>query len=131
MMDEVSRGLLFTMVYEDNFVIFSKTLEEQIAHCEDVFSRIQAAELKLKLTQCSFAQSELKPLGHILNSSGMKLDPDHIKYVMGASLPENVTELSSFRGLVALYRQFIRGVAKGWISCSEVCTVVRCSLFVT
>lgn len=92
MMDEVLRGLPFPMGYVDNVLIFSDTLE----HCRQVFERIKEARLKLKVTKLSFAQSEVKLLGRLVNDTGVKVDNGKVKDILEAPTTSNVTELRIF-----------------------------------
>lgn len=111
-MNGVLRGLPFATVYVDDVVIFSEILEEHLVHCREVFARIKAANWKVKVTKCSFAQSEIKLLGHVINSASIKVDVDKIKDITQAPVPTNVTELRSFLGLAGYYRHFIKNFAE-------------------
>ena len=64
LMDRALKGLSFAMAYLDDVTIFSKTPEQNIAHINVVLKRLQAANLRMKRTKCSFSKKELH------NSSG-------------------------------------------------------------
>jgi len=42
------------LVYLDDVIVFGSTFEEKLARLDQVFSRLQSAKLKLKLSKCSF-----------------------------------------------------------------------------
>lgn len=94
--DDVLCELLFIMVYVNGFLIFSKKLEGRIGHCKEVIRRNKEAKLILKVTKCSFAQLEVKWLGLIFNSGGVKVNADKIKGSVESPISANVTKLKSF-----------------------------------
>ena len=58
-MARVLEGLdKFTVAYLDDILIFSETLEEHLAHIQNVFNRLRKHHLKLKLKKCSFLKAE-------------------------------------------------------------------------
>lgn len=68
----------------------------------------RGARLKLKLTICSFAQSEVGLLGHVVSDFGGKVDTDKIGDISEAPTPSNVTRHRRFLGQAGYYRRFIR-----------------------
>ena len=101
------RGLPFVRVYLDDVVVFSKTLEEHLRHLQQVFDLIDKADLKLKLLKCRFARAKIKLLGHVVDKSGIIVDPNKVELIRNAPIPTTATELRSFLGLAGHYRRFI------------------------
>ena len=56
-------GHAFVSVYIDDILIYSRSLEEHIAHLQLVLERIKSVGLKLKLFKCAFVRHEVKYLG--------------------------------------------------------------------
>lgn len=54
----------FVVVYLDDIVVYSQTLEEHVEHLRLVLANLREHELYLKQEKCSFAQTEMKFLGH-------------------------------------------------------------------
>ena len=48
----------FVMVYIDDIIIFSKDLNDHIAHLKQVFTLLQKAGMKVKVQKCRFARKE-------------------------------------------------------------------------
>lgn len=56
----------FSAAFIDDFSTFSGSWEEHLKHMEVVLKRIQNSGLTLKLAKCSFAQPQVKYLGHVV-----------------------------------------------------------------
>ena len=57
------------MGYLDDIIIYSRNDKEHLEHLEEIFKRLKAAGLKLKLEKCLFLQ-ETHPVPRTLNISG-------------------------------------------------------------
>jgi hypothetical protein len=55
----------------------------------------------------SFAQQEIKFLGHIVDKRGIRPDPKKIEAVQTWPVPKNVHDVRSFLDLVNYFRKFI------------------------
>ena len=62
----------------DDIVVFSETFEEHISRLEAVFSHLQQHGLKLKVFKCQLFKDRVTYLGHVVNSNGIKTDPDKL-----------------------------------------------------
>ncbi|GFY08849.1 retrovirus-related Pol polyprotein from transposon 17.6 [Trichonephila clavipes] len=67
------------------------------------------AGLKLNSKKCLFATQEVKILGHLVSSNGVRPDPDKIKAVRNFPTPKNIHDIRSFLGLCSYFRRFIKG----------------------
>ena len=47
-------GLDICFIYLDGILIYSMSWKEHVQHLENVFSHLQAANLKIELTKCHF-----------------------------------------------------------------------------
>lgn len=99
------------LTYLDDVIVFSKTFEEHLERLARVFSALQKAHLKLKLSKCHFAQREVKYLGHIVSAEGIAPDHSKIEAVSSYPPPQNPKELKQFLGLSNYYRRFIPNYA--------------------
>jgi len=114
LMGHVLRGLeyRYTLIYIDDIIIFSKTVEEHLVHLEEVFNRLREANVKLNPVKCHFARKEVLYLGHVVTPNGIKPNPAKISVVKEFPIPKNLKELRNFLGLANYYRKFVKDFAK-------------------
>ena len=60
------------IIYLDDILLFSKTVEEQIERLAFVFERLRKHGLKLKPSKCHLFKREVKYLGHIISEEGVR-----------------------------------------------------------
>ena len=56
LINDVLKGCNFAMGYLDDIIIYSRSKKEHLEHLEEIFTRLKAAGLKLKLEKCCFVQ---------------------------------------------------------------------------
>ena len=113
MMDTVLREYVgqFTVVYMDDVMVFSETIEEHLRHLELVFRRLQQYGLYCRPHKCNFLRPEIKFLGFIVGGGRQRVDPETTRVVREWPLPREHTHVCSFLGLVNHCRKYIRGLA--------------------
>jgi hypothetical protein len=92
----------FVVVYIDDILIFSKSEAEHQAHVRLVLEVLKRERFFVCKAKSSFAQSEIKYLGHIVDKQGIRLDPKKVKAVQTWPVPKNVHEVRSLLGLVSI-----------------------------
>ena len=102
----------FALVYLDDIIIYSDTMENHIIHLETVLELLHKAGLKIKLEKCEFVMTEIIYLGHIISSEGIRPNPKKIEAVSNYPAPVNVNQLRTFLGLANYYRRYIKDFAK-------------------
>ena len=104
--------LRILIVYLDDIVIYSETLEEHLQSLDLVFGKLKEHGLKLKAEKCELFKTEVKYLGHILSNEGLKADPSKTIAVEKWSRPCTLQELRRFLGFTSYYRRFVPNFAK-------------------
>ena len=98
----------FVIVYLDDILIFSKTVEEHERHLEKVLQALQDNQLYAKASKCEFFRTEVDFLGHIISADGMKVEPGKIQAIVDWPQPTNMTEVRSFLGFANFDRRYIK-----------------------
>ena len=71
LMNKVLDNCPFAMTYLDDIIIYSDTEEEHLAHIEEIFKRLEAADLKMKRSKCDFFKKHIHYLGHLISADGI------------------------------------------------------------
>ncbi len=97
----------FIMVYLDDIIIFSQTMNEYLQHIRKVLEALWQAELKLKLEKCEFAKKQLKYLGFIVREFGIKPDSEKVRAIVDQPALTNQTQIRSFLEMIGFFRNHI------------------------
>ncbi|RDX63951.1 hypothetical protein CR513_57563, partial [Mucuna pruriens] len=66
----------FVVVYFDNILIYSKTLDEHVEHLHAVLNVLRENKLYGNLKKCSFFLESIVFLGFVVNSKGISVDEE-------------------------------------------------------
>ena len=110
-MDQILKDIPNTSCILDDIIITGKSDEEHLKTLETVLQRLQDYNLRVNRDKCSFFQEEITYCGHKINANGLHKTQDKIKAVINAPVPENVTQLRAFLGLVNYFSHFLPNMA--------------------
>ncbi|GBG72937.1 hypothetical protein CBR_g12659 [Chara braunii] len=98
----------FVIVYLDDILIFSKTVEEHGAHLDKVLSLLRQNKFKINGEQCEFGHTRVVYLGHEISAEGSKPDDAKVASIRDWPRPQSVTEMRSFLGMTGYHRTFVK-----------------------
>ena len=109
LMDRVLCGMRWSrcLVYLDDVISFGKTISEALLRLEEVLARLQ-----LNAKKCTFMQTEVAFLGHIVGRTGLACDPEKLSAVRNWHEPNKVKAVRQFVGFVGYYRRFVKNFAE-------------------
>ena len=99
----------FVIVFIDDILIFSKSMEEHEEHLRIVFQILREKKLYAKFKKCEFWLDQVVFLGHVISKVGIFVDLSKVEAVVDWARSTNVSEIRSFLGLVGYYRRFVEG----------------------
>jgi hypothetical protein len=97
----------FVVVYFDDILIFSRSVQEHLSHVEQVLKVLRAEQLYINKAKYSFMRQSAKFLGFIISNQSVEADPAKVQAVQQWPTPQNLSEIQSFHGLATFYRLFI------------------------
>ena len=108
-MNSVFRPLLrkFVIVFFDDILVYSPTLEVHCSHLTEVLSILAANQFYVKLSKCIFCSESVDYLGHIIVNGRLQADPSKLEAMVAWPTPSTVKQLRGFLGLTGYYRRFI------------------------
>ncbi|GBG84623.1 hypothetical protein CBR_g38905 [Chara braunii] len=98
----------FVIVYLDDILIFSKTVEEHVAHLDKVLSLLRQHKFKINDEKCEFGCTGVFYLGHEISAEGLKPDDAKVASIRDWPRPQSGTEMRSFLGMTDYYRTFVK-----------------------
>ena len=110
-MAEMLEGLPGVVCHIDDILIFGKSQEEHDANLEKVFAKIEAVGLTLN-EKCEFSKNSVKFIGHIIDSEGIRVDPEKVRAIKEMPVPENVSDVRRFLGMVNQLGRFSPNIAE-------------------
>ena len=98
----------FVVVYFDDILIYSKTLEEHVDHLHVVLNILRENKLYANLKKYSFCLEYVVFLGFVISSKGISVDEEKVKAIREWPIPKNANKVRSFHGLASFHRRFVK-----------------------
>ena len=108
LMNHVLRTFIgkFVVVYFDDILIYSCTMEEHVEHIKMVLEVLRTEKLYANLEKCIFCTDKLVFMGFVVSGQGVEVDESKIEAIKNWPTPINVSQVRSFHGLAGFYRRF-------------------------
>ena len=106
-MHDIFADLPFVVVYFDDLMIYSTSIDEHLNHLEIIFERLLKYGLRINTDKSQLCLTEVTFLGFDVNSNGLKINATKISEVATFHTPQNQQQLRSFLGVTGFLRKFI------------------------
>lgn len=97
----------FVVVYFDDILIFSSSLEEHVAHLRQVMVVLRRETLFAAKQKCEWGVKSVLFLGYIVSTAGLSMDEGKVEAIRSWPAPKSISEVRSFHGLASFYRRFV------------------------
>lgn len=101
----------FVIVFFDDILVFSHSLQEHEQHLSVVFKLLLENQFFLKMSKCSFSQPSISYLGHVVFAHGVGPDLEKIAAMLTWPQPKTLKQLCGFLWLTGFYRKFVNHYA--------------------
>ena len=96
------------LVYLDDVISFGGTVTEALGRLEEVLSRLSNFGLQLKAKKCTFMQTEVVFLGHIVGRTGLACDPAKLAAVQNWHAPDKVKGVRQLLALLDIIADLLK-----------------------
>src|SRR5882672_8670886 len=100
---------IFVVIYLDDILIFSNSLEDHWIHVRCVLERLREYDLHSKPEKCLFHTQRIEFLGFMVTPTGISMDTAKTDTVSIWPTPTNLKAVQAFLGFANFYRRFIVG----------------------
>lgn len=98
---------LKVFAYLDDIIIISEDFNSHVSLLLRVLDKLRQANLTVNLDKCRFFRGQLKYLGYVVDSYGLRTDPEKVKAIMDYPTPTCRRDIKRFLGTATWYRRFV------------------------
>ena len=99
---------VYSMVYFDDILVYSKTLNDHMEHLRRVFEFLREYKFYANTKKCTFAIDQVGFLGYVVSVEGIKLDSSKVQAILEWPLHKSISEVRNFHCLAIFYKRFIQ-----------------------
>ena len=71
MIEQILQGIPHVICFQDDILISSYTVSEQLSTLEKVFDRLQKYNVHLNTERCKYLETKVEFLGHMIDEHGI------------------------------------------------------------
>jgi len=98
---------IFTLVYIDDIVVYSKSFEDHLKHVDLVLKAIADSGLTLSPPKCHLGYRSIVMLGNIVSRLGLSTHHEKLKAIWELEAPKGRKKLETFLGLAVYFSTYI------------------------
>ena len=97
----------FVANYLDDIIVFSRTAEDHMEHLERIFTALQLADLKIKVSKCESFKKHVSYSGFLIGETDIHCDRTKVEAINKIAMPTSIEEVCQFNGMCLYYWKFI------------------------
>ena len=99
----------YMLIYLDDIICIPESPDQHLKHLQTIFEKNFEARIQDCIRKrCNFFQNEVKYLGFIFNSDGVKNDPQKTTIIRNDPTPTKVKDVRAFLGMINFFRRYIK-----------------------
>ena len=108
LMNKILKGIKGCSVYIDDILLYTEEWEEHVKLLEEVFKRLDEANLTVNLSKSHFVQADVEYLGFKIGKGRVKTVEAKVNDIVKLPPPTNRKEILRFLGASGYYRRFCK-----------------------
>lgn len=100
------------LIYVDDIIIMSDTLDEHIKQVRDVITKLTKANLRLNFEKCHFGFRSIQCLGHRISGVERSADPLKVESILVTPVPTSGKDIMKFLGKINFLRDYIPNISQ-------------------
>ncbi|XP_021359256.1 uncharacterized protein K02A2.6-like [Mizuhopecten yessoensis] len=110
-MEQVLQGIPGVQCIIDDMIITGRTDDEHLRNLAEVLGRLEKYGLHANIDKCNIFKEKIELCGHVIDGEGLHKTQDKVDAEVNAVVPETVTQLRAFLGLVNYYGKFLQNLS--------------------
>lgn len=98
---------LFTLVYINDIVIYSKNWDEHLIHLDKVLAAISKSGITLSPSKCFVGFSSILLLGQKVSQLGFSMHKEKVDAIISLEQPKSMKDLQKFLGMLVYFSMYI------------------------